>query len=276
MQSEDTNKSTFQPPPDLELKTPRRNNKFERTSWMNWFLLTGGGFITIFWLAGTTIILLGNNGFSMDRMWPPSGPYIAMGIAVVYLFFGLHLTYHQYQLDNSRKARSRDRMMSILSVSRTLGAADDPQTVFDCVTSVCRSTYDCDQVSLMLLDRPSSMLEVRSVSGHLNPSEVLGLRTDMGQGVAGWVAQRREPVVLGAKIDRSTFKNFKSKEYTISSAMVVPIILGDEVFGVLSVTSRTENVGYTQEDLQSLQILGEHAGICARHTEKARGTRDAA
>ena len=51
--------------------------------------------------------------------------------------------------------------------------------------------------------------------------------------------------------------------------------LGDQVFGVLSVTSRTENVGYTHEDLQSLQILGEHAGICARHTEKTRG-RDAA
>lgn len=275
MQSGDTTTSTFQPPPDLELKTPKRNNKFERTSWMNWFILSGGGFITIFWLAGTTIILMANNGLSMDRLWPPSGPHIALIIAVVYLFFGLHLTYHQYQLDNSRKSRSRDRMMSILAVSRTLGATDDPQTVFDCVTNTCRSTYDCDQVSLMLLDRTSSKLEVRSVSGHLKPDEVLGLKMDVGQGVAGWVAQRREAVVLGAKIDRATFKNFKSKEYSISSAMIVPIIIGNELFGVLSVTSRTENVGYTQEDLQSLQILGEHAGICARHTEKTRA-RDAA
>ena len=31
MQSGDTNKNTFQAPPDLELKTPRRNNKFEQS-----------------------------------------------------------------------------------------------------------------------------------------------------------------------------------------------------------------------------------------------------
>jgi len=269
-------KKEFQAPGDLEMRSPARHNKLERTSWMNWFLLTGGGFLTIVWLAGTAIILLAGQGFSIDKLWPPSAPYLALVLAVIYLLFGAHLTFHQHRVVNKRQERTYDRLLAILSVTRTLGAESDPQTVFDCITSTCRTTYDCDQVSLTVLDRPSKQLEVRSVSGHLNPQEVLGTKMDMGQGVVGWVAERREPMVLGTKVNRSEFKDFQSKAYTISSAMIIPIILHEQVYGVLSVTSRTKKVDYDLEDVQSLQVFAEYAGICVRHAEKSNKDQEAA
>ena len=267
-------RNEFQTPENVELRSPVRHNKLERLSWINWFLLTGGGFITIVWLAGADIILLSAQGINMDQLWPPSGPYLALLIAVVYLLYGIHLTHYQHQVINKRMDRSFQRLMGILSVTRTLGTESDPQTVFDSITASCRDTYDCDQVSLMIVDGTSQQLEVRSVSGHLHPEEVLGTKMEIGQGVAGWVAKKREPVVLGAKIQRSSFRDFKSKSYAIFSSMIIPIILRDEILGVLSVTSRTANVDYDEEDLQSLRVFAEYAGICCQQAGNT-GTRAA-
>lgn len=254
--------------PDLEKRSPARNNKLEKASWIHWFLLTGGGFLTIVWLSGTTIILLAAEGFSIDQIWPPTAPYLALTLAVMYLLYGAYLTYHQLRVVNRRKDRTTDRLMAILKVTRTLGSESDPQKVFDTITSTCRGTYECDQVSLMVLDEPSRQLEVRSVSGHLHPEEVLGTRMEVGTGVAGWVAEQREAMVLGAKVDHASFPGFQSKSYSISSAMIVPVVLRDTVFGVLSVTSRTRNMDYDHEDLRSLQVFAEYVGICIRFAEE--------
>ena len=257
-------RNEFQTPENVELRSPVRHNKLERVSWINWFLLTGGGFLTIVWLAGADIILLSAQGINMDQLWPPSGPYLALLIAIVYLFYGIHLTYHQHQVVNKRIDNSFQRLMGILSVTRTLGTESDPQSVFDSITASCRESYDCDQVSLMIVDS-SEQLEVRSVSGHLHPEEVLGTKMEIGQGVAGWVAKRREPVVLGAKVKRSSFKDFQSKAYPIFSSMIVPVIMRNEILGVLCVTSRTAKVDYDESDLQSLRVFAEYAGICCRY-----------
>jgi hypothetical protein len=261
---------------DLEKRPPVRNNKLERASWVHWFLLTGGGFLTIVWLSGTTILLLAAQGFSIDQVWPPTAPYLALTLAVMYLLYGAFLTYHQLRVVNRRKDRTHDRLMAILKVTRTLGSVSDPQTVLDSITATCRATYECDQVSLMTLDEPTRELEVCSVSGHLHPEEVLGTRMKIGTGVAGWVAEQREAMVLGAKVNRSSFRGFQSKAYAISSAMVVPVVLRERVIGVLSVTSRTANVDYDQEDLQSLQVFAEYVGICIRFAERDEAIRPAA
>jgi signal transduction protein with GAF and PtsI domain len=222
------------------------------------------------------VILLTSQGFSIDQLWPPTAPYLALALAVMYLLYGGYLTYHQLRVVNRRKDRSYERLLAILKVTRTLGVESDPQRVFDCITATCRATYECDQVSLMILDEPSRELEVCSVSGHLQPEEVLGTRMKIGTGVAGWVAEQREAMVLGAKVNHSTFQGFQSKAYAIASAMIVPVILRERVVGVLSVTSRTGNVDYDQEDLQSLQVFAEYVGICIRYAEHGEEVRRAA
>jgi GAF domain-containing protein len=51
--------------------------------------------------------------------------------------------------------------------------------------------------------------------------------------------------------------------------MVVPIILRDELFGVLSVSSRSRRVRFDYEDLETLLVFAETAGIVSRHAEQS-------
>ena len=51
--------------------------------------------------------------------------------------------------------------------------------------------------------------------------------------------------------------------------MVVPIILRDELVGVLNVSSRSHKVNYDKTDLKALEVFAENVGSCIRHTEQA-------
>jgi GAF domain-containing protein len=51
--------------------------------------------------------------------------------------------------------------------------------------------------------------------------------------------------------------------------MVVPIIVRDELVGVLNVSSRSRDVVYDENDLLALQGFASSAGACIRHTEQA-------
>jgi hypothetical protein len=49
--------------------------------------------------------------------------------------------------------------------------------------------------------------------------------------------------------------------------MVVPIIVRDDLVGVLNVSSRSMDVVYVNEDLLALRGFASSAGACIRHTE---------
>ena len=118
------------------------------------------------------------------------------------------------------------------------------------------------------------MLEVRSATGHENLGQVLGARQRLGQGVAGWVAEAREPLILGPHVDPARFRNLQSKVATLSAAMVVPIVLRDELLGVLSASSRVEGMRYDKNDLRALEVFAETAGISVRHAQQSEWMRE--
>jgi hypothetical protein len=49
--------------------------------------------------------------------------------------------------------------------------------------------------------------------------------------------------------------------------MVVPIIVRDDLVGVLNVSSRSKDIIYESEDLLALEGFSSSAGVCIRHTE---------
>ena len=66
--------------------------------------------------------------------------------------------------------------------------------MLDCISQTCKTTFEGEQVSLMLVDREQEDLVVRSATGHESPERVLGQRAKIGHGIAGWVAEHRQPV----------------------------------------------------------------------------------
>jgi GAF domain-containing protein len=54
---------------------------------------------------------------------------------------------------------------------------------------------------------------------------------------------------------------------------VVPIMVRDELVGVLNISSRATETIYFEEDLRALEVFAENAGTCIRQAERSEWMR---
>lgn len=176
------------------------------------------------------------------------------------------------RMEHDRAERHTSRLYALLNVGRMMVTQSDLQTVFESIVKMCIEVFNCDQASLMLHDVESGTLEVRAVAGKLVPQGMLGTRQPVGSGVAGWVAQQREPLFLRPGVE-NTPPGLELKKKDLCSAMVVPIILRDELVGVINVSTRSTDVHLDDDDLRALLAFAENVGAAIRHTEQAEWMR---
>jgi len=260
-----------------------RSEQMEHKLWRSWNLLLS--LIVVTALAVITQFVPAVHNFD-GYPWPGTPEAIQAGLLVSVLLVAAALTrQHRAAADNRqrlhcelRTANERieenvRRLSTMLEVTRTLSRESDSQTVFETIVNSCRVIFTCDQVSLLLMDRGTGDLNVRSVSGHLRPEAILGETVPLGTGIAGWVAQHKEPLILDEAEDIRTRYGISYKGTALTAAVVVPVINRDELVGVLCMSSREQGTHYGDEHLQSLLIFAEHAGVAVRHAEQAEWTR---
>lgn len=254
------------------------NNQLMRRSWRNWLLLSVVTIITTLGLM-TAIQSLLSERIAQIWPWAKTDRVLLVGLSLIVLTFVIYLTQHQRQIlrirENLEKLRKEReiyinrqnvRLSAMCRVSGIMGKETDLEKVFDGITNICFDTFQCFRASLMLVDYETDELVVRSVKGYAD-KEIFNVRQKIGEGIAGWCAEHQEPLLLGAEPVEEENYGFKLNNKKISSAMVVPICVRDELVGVLNVSARDKDIIYTDEDLKVLTVFAENAGACIRHTE---------
>jgi transcriptional regulator with GAF, ATPase, and Fis domain len=245
---------------------------------MNWFML-----VTALIVAGVGTIIAVPPLVSerLAAIWPWPKPHLVIivllsltMVALVTLVHqrrylaAIHKAYTQSQKEAVEHARrSATRLYALSNVSHMMGATTGFQEVLDHVTRMCMKVFKCDQASLMLLDEAQELV-VESVGGQSIERSLLGARQKVGKGIAGWAGEHRQALLLNRDCDLSKYPGLELKSPSISVAMVVPIVLRDELVGVLNVSSRSEDVDYDEEDIRALQVFAENVGTCIRHTQQ--------
>jgi len=252
-----------------------------RRSWGNWVLLAATTLITTTGLGLAITTLLPNR---MVNPWPWVRTDVTLVCACLLLVATLiiHLTREQRNLnrvnaqirsfENEVNEASRRRMYGLLNVSRIMGVHNTPEAVFDCIAKSCVEAFPCDRASLMLYDDKTKKLVVRAAWGG-DVTRMMGAEQSIGEGVAGWAAEHKQALILGRERELKENPELKLKSPSLMAAMVVPIILREELVGVINVSSQSSDVEYHNDDLQALQVFAENAGACIRHAEQAEWMR---
>jgi uncharacterized protein YigA (DUF484 family) len=231
-------------------------------------------------ILGTLIVFLRRFGSSVAWPWPNTDTLLLGGLMVAAFAFGVYSSVRHRRFARRRDAIVRgqkqilsnfekyyNQLIELNKVSRTMASKTTPQSLFNRITQICFETFDCERVSIMAVDSDKKELTVRSAAGHGNMDLVMGSRQGVGDGVAGWVAEHRRPLLLGPQVNASKFWRFRPKAEQIYSAMVVPVVFREQLYGVLCVSSRNAEVTYTQEDLRVLEVMAWNAAVCVRHIE---------
>jgi putative methionine-R-sulfoxide reductase with GAF domain len=246
--------------------------------WRNWIFVAAILVLTTIGL-GTAIPPLISERIARFWPWVKTDMVLIIGLSVIVLVFVVYLGQQQRHVikihkeiklvreeSDKRLRQHANRLIALTSISHIISVETDLQNIFDRITKMCVETFCCYRASLMLFEGETGELVVRSVSGH-SDVEILHLRQRLGEGIAGYAAQHREPLLLSCPSDYAAHPGLEYKDPTLTSAMVVPIIVRDDLVGVLNVSSRSEDIIYESEDLLALQGFASSAGACIRHTE---------
>jgi signal transduction histidine kinase len=112
-------------------------------------------------------------------------------------------------------------------------------------------------------------LECRSVHG-VDSDFVKDARIKVGEGIAGYVAQHGEPLVLNDDDVQRKFAASKKTGRNITSALCIPLMVKGRAIGVLNIKRIDRDRSFSVGDARILAVFGEHAAIAIERVEEYR------
>lgn len=157
------------------------------------------------------------------------------------------------------------------SLERLLSSADSPDhnpDILDLLGQMLKDAMEIIQAkdgSVLVLDPESQELAFLLTAGDVPGDALLGQRIPAGQGVAGWVAASRRPVIVNNSSEDARFYPDidRTFEFRTESILAVPIVGGGCVLGVIEVLNKKHGQRFSQGDKSLLMLLARVAGeVC--------------
>ncbi len=158
----------------------------------------------------------------------------------------------------SKSALSRDKEIKILRrIIEILNSGLDLNIIFHNVISMALEYTKADSCFLYILDRKNNEL-VLMASSNPHPNILRKIKLKVGEGVTGWVAEKKEPVIIAEKAFQDPrFKMFNSLPEDRYEAFIgIPIILRDKVVGVINFQHRSKKK-YSKATIRSLMTIAQ-------------------
>ncbi len=120
--------------------------------------------------------------------------------------------------------------------------------------------------SLLLLDQATKELYFEVAIGSKG-DKLKEIRLKLGQGIAGWVAEKGEPVIIrDAASDPRFFKDADKKTSFMTKNMVcVPVKTKEKIVGVLEAINKKSG-SFDNEDMEMLSVLANQVAVAIENS----------
>ena len=135
-----------------------------------------------------------------------------------------------------------------------------------------------EQGTIMLLNAEDNLLRYRAGYGYLTVRagrDERGFGLKVGEGLAGWVVQNREAALVDDLYRDRRWVQSASYSREHRSAVVAPLLVAEDVIGVLMVFSRTENF-FTAESLNLVKAIASQVAVAINNAHLYELIRDQA
>ena len=158
----------------------------------------------------------------------------------------------------SESLRQRTRTLYLLDRAMTLAAArEEPQRLADGLMALVADDMQAHRCSLFLRVPGEPETLYLAAGRGLAPHVKEGTLITVGIGVAGKVAESREPLlVMDAGEDAIPHPLLGDEYLTTGSFISFPLVLHDELVGVVNLTNRAQHGMFVEEDVERVRLLG--------------------
>jgi signal transduction histidine kinase len=254
----------------------RRNDVLNRRAWLLW----GVTAIVLFALTLTVALLY----IPFSRMAGELGlellhnAYYALvglnGLMVIFLLFSalrhrelneMRRRLREEELE-TQDARTRlAELSAMFQLSTMLNLQLNLEVILEIIVRRVVSTLKGQQASIMIYNPETGLLETRASYG-LESEFARHARAKLGEGIAGWVAQRGEALLLQNRPEGQHAQHFK-RDRNITSALSLPLRVGERCVGVLNVNRINHPSPFHERHRDMLGLFAEHVGAVIERAE---------
>lgn len=178
-------------------------------------------------------------------------------------------------------ARSQDRLQALTAlrvVAQQLSSQLRTEVLLADVLSAAVAIVGASAGSLLLLDERKAELEFAVVRGG-GGQDLVGRRMPATAGVAGWVVQNREPLIVDDTTRDSRFYREVADQsgFATASLICVPMVARTHVVGVLEALNKGDGQHFSDDDVSLLMAFASQAAVAienARLYAELREERD--
>lgn len=143
-----------------------------------------------------------------------------------------------------------------------LAAREGHRPLLQAIVEVARAIFGARAASVMLLDEATAELVFEAVTGE-GEDTLVGRRIPSGTGIAGWVAQSGQPLVVEdvARDPRFAVQEARRTGYVPKGLMAAPLLRQERVLGVLNVLDRPERRRFSVAEMDLLGLFANQAAV---------------
>ncbi|MHB9004329.1 MAG: HD domain-containing phosphohydrolase, partial [Coriobacteriia bacterium] len=156
---------------------------------------------------------------------------------------------------------------ALLDATRDLSKRLDPQDVIEAALDRAMALVGAATGSIMMFSESDGRLNIAASEG-LPQDVVRSTSTSLGEGIAGWVAASRQPLLVEDLPGRAG----RGQRHGVRSALSVPIDDDEGLLGVLNVGSRAYPATFTETHMEALEILGRQTAVALRNARAITAT----
>lgn len=154
-----------------------------------------------------------------------------------------------------------NRLSALNQISRMLGMEHDKKQIYSMAVSLPAELLKAEIGLLMLVEEESENLILEFSQGLKEKKNNMKAPVPPGRNLAGWVASNRRSLLVEDFDKQDLFPSISSMGYRQHTAVSAPIMIKDELIGVISLINREDKRSFTEEDRTLLATIASETAM---------------
>ena len=157
-------------------------------------------------------------------------------------------------------------LTALYKFSKQISSAANLEQALDSILAIVADLVDYDESFIYAIDHERSVASAKAARLHGKSQQVFREEALGGSSVTSWAIEERKALVSPDISRDPRFNELGSDDRQVRSLMSIPLIVQDEVVGVLSVCSYSPNQ-YSEDDVRVLSIIASQGAAIYKELE---------
>jgi signal transduction histidine kinase/FixJ family two-component response regulator len=165
----------------------------------------------------------------------------------------------------SREVKELREIVSINNVAKAISRLMPLEELVELIFVEAKECIDADEGSVALFDKASNEITIEYALGR-HRDEAAGAILKTGERICGYVAVHREPILINGPLHSDPRFRELPVYNGVKSGMCVPMIVKNEIIGMLNFRRITNEEPFTENDLKIAGIFAQQAALAIQNS----------